>query len=401
MRDVERLRRATRPARRARRAARSRAVHPRRSKRRREGPAVRRRARRRRRRPDRLDTEDGVGVNIQLRAIALHHIDCPWRPADTEQRDGRVMRQGNQHAEVGNYRYVVEGSFDAYSWQTVERKAGFIAQVMRGRLDVREIDDIGDSALSFAEVKALASGDPLILDKAAVDAERTRLAPAARAPAQPARAQPHDRRRRSSLQQVTRDLPAIQAAIAAARDTRGDAFAMLIGDRRTTARPEAARHIQEWIAANSRGGIPYGRPELALGQLGELGGLPIDARLVTQLGGRAPSVELAIRDVPAQPATLGQDRVRIDAQSLVRQLEHRVADLPALAERTQAAGLHAADEANRAQHARDQPFKHELALRAATLRSAEITAQMQQRQQTPDTDAAATPADGAAAGPSP
>lgn len=117
----------------------------------------------------------GVGVNVQLRAFALHHIDCPWQPADIEQRDGRVMRQGSQNDEVGNYRYVVEGSFDAYSWQTVEREAGFIAQVMRGRLDVREIDDIGDSALSFAEVKALASGDPLILDKAAVDAERTRL----------------------------------------------------------------------------------------------------------------------------------------------------------------------------------------------------------------------------------
>ena len=206
----------------------------------------------------------GVGVNVQARCVALHHIDCPWRPADIEQRDGRALRQGNQNDEIGNYRYVVEGSFDAYSWQTVERKAGFIAQIMRGRLDVREIDDIGDSALSFAEVKALASGDPLILEKAEVDAERTRLERLQRA---------HQRNQHAlartvagaegRFDQAARELPAIAAAIAAARDTRGDAFEMTIGDRRTTARPEAARLIQEWIASHSPGGIPYGRAELA------------------------------------------------------------------------------------------------------------------------------------------
>ena len=117
----------------------------------------------------------GVGTNVQARAVALHHLDCPWRPADLAQRDGRILRQGNQNPEVDIVRYVTEGSFDAYLWQTVERKARFIAQVMRGRLDVREIEDIGDTALSYAEVKALASGDPLILDKASADAELTRL----------------------------------------------------------------------------------------------------------------------------------------------------------------------------------------------------------------------------------
>ncbi|MGO9973429.1 MAG: helicase-related protein, partial [Solirubrobacteraceae bacterium] len=103
----------------------------------------------------------GVGTNMQNRAVAIHHLDCPWRPADIEQRDGRGIRQGNQNTEIGIYRYVVEGSFDSYSWQTVERKAKFITQVMRGRLDLRSIEDIGDNALSFQEVKALASGDPL------------------------------------------------------------------------------------------------------------------------------------------------------------------------------------------------------------------------------------------------
>ena len=116
----------------------------------------------------------GVGTNVQARAIALHHLDCPWRPADLEQRDGRILRQGNQNPQVRIIRYATENCFDVYSWQTVERKARFIDQVMRGRIEAREIDDIGDAALSFAEVKALASGDPLILDKAA----RTPNAPA-------------------------------------------------------------------------------------------------------------------------------------------------------------------------------------------------------------------------------
>ena len=119
----------------------------------------------------------GVGTNIQDRCIAVHHVDCPWRPADIEQRDGRGVRQGNQNPEIHILRYAVEGSFDAYSWQTVERKARFINQIMRGRLDVREIEDIGENTLSFAEVKALASGDPL---------SSTRPASTPRSPAWPA-----------------------------------------------------------------------------------------------------------------------------------------------------------------------------------------------------------------------
>ena len=107
----------------------------------------------------------GVGTNVQARAVALHHLDCPWRPADVAQREGRILRQGNLNDEVQILRYVTEQSFDGYMWQTVERKARFIAQVMRGRLDVREIEDIGDAALSYNEVKALAAGNPLLMEK--------------------------------------------------------------------------------------------------------------------------------------------------------------------------------------------------------------------------------------------
>lgn len=121
----------------------------------------------------------GVGTNMQKRAKALHHIDAPWRPADVEQRDGRAHRQGNWHMNMGEdvemYRYVTEGSFDAYMWQTLERKAKFINQVMRGSLDVREIEDVGDTALSYAEVKAIAVGNPDFLTLAKGETLVTKL----------------------------------------------------------------------------------------------------------------------------------------------------------------------------------------------------------------------------------
>lgn len=117
----------------------------------------------------------GMGTNVQTRLAALHHIDGPWRPADVEQREGRIIRQGNTTKVVRLYRYVTEGSFDAYVWQTLETKAKFIAQVMSGDNTVRTLEDAELAALSYAEVKALASGNPLIIEKAGVDAEVMRL----------------------------------------------------------------------------------------------------------------------------------------------------------------------------------------------------------------------------------
>ena len=117
----------------------------------------------------------GSGTNVQERLIALHHLDAPWRPADVEQREGRILRQGNRNASVQIYRYVTEGSFDAYMWQTLETKAKFIAQVMSGDMTVRRLEDMDSAALTYAEVKAIASGNPLVIEKAQVDAELIRL----------------------------------------------------------------------------------------------------------------------------------------------------------------------------------------------------------------------------------
>jgi N12 class adenine-specific DNA methylase len=117
----------------------------------------------------------GSGTNVQERLIALHHLDAPWRPADVEQREGRILRQGNRNSSVQIYRYVTEGSFDAYMWQTLETKAKFITQVMSGDMAARRVEDLDSTALTYAEVKAIASGNPLVIEKAQVDAELMKL----------------------------------------------------------------------------------------------------------------------------------------------------------------------------------------------------------------------------------
>ena len=117
----------------------------------------------------------GTGTNVQKRLVALHHLDAPWKPAEVEQRDGRILRQKNENKQVAIYRYVTEGSFDAYMWQALETKARFISQVMTGDNALRRAEDIGGQELSYAEVKAIASGNPAVLTLAEADAELQRL----------------------------------------------------------------------------------------------------------------------------------------------------------------------------------------------------------------------------------
>ena len=117
----------------------------------------------------------GAGTNVQDRLVALHDLDCPWRPGDLAQRKGRIERQGNQNPLVHVYRYVTEGTFDAYLWQTVENKQKFISQIMTSKSPVRSCDDVDETALSFAEIKALCAGDPRIKERMDLDVEVSRL----------------------------------------------------------------------------------------------------------------------------------------------------------------------------------------------------------------------------------
>lgn len=117
----------------------------------------------------------GAGTNVQERLIALHHIDVPWRPSDIEQREGRIIRQGNQNAEVHIYRYITEDTFDSYSWQTIERKQKITGQIMTSKSPNRDVEDVDDRALSYAEVKAVCTGDPRLKEQMELDIEVSKL----------------------------------------------------------------------------------------------------------------------------------------------------------------------------------------------------------------------------------
>ena len=117
----------------------------------------------------------GAGTNVQDRLIALHHLDVPWRPADIEQQEGRILRQGNLNPKVKIFRYVTENTFDSYSWQVIENKQKFISQIMTSKSPVRSCEDVDEAALTYAEVKALATGNPYIKEKMDLDIQVSKL----------------------------------------------------------------------------------------------------------------------------------------------------------------------------------------------------------------------------------
>lgn len=117
----------------------------------------------------------GAGMNVQDRLVALHDLDCPWRPGDLTQRSVRIIRQGNENEQVKIFRYVTEDTFDAYLWQTVENKQKFISQIMTSKSPVRSCENIDEAALSYAEIKALCAGNPFIKEKMDLDIEVARL----------------------------------------------------------------------------------------------------------------------------------------------------------------------------------------------------------------------------------
>ena len=292
----------------------------------------------------------GVGTNIQPRAIALHHVDVPWRPADIAQRDGRIKRQGNQNPTVGIYRYVTEGSFDTYMWQTVERKARFINQLMRGRLDVREIEDLGEDVIGFAELKAIASGDPLILEKAKIDAEVERLGRVQRA---------WQRGHHALRSTITagekrvdvreQQLAAVNQALPWVRDTRGDLFSMSIDGHSYTHRTDAASALAANLRTVARGPA---RP------VAQLAGLQVDAELRGDHASGESYLHLTLHGLPVQPATLKRSQLADAGLSLIRQLEHRVNTLPELAGRLASEREDAMRETAAARDQLGRPFKY-------------------------------------------
>ena len=319
----------------------------------------------------------GVGTNVQFRAIGLHHLDCPWRPADVAQREGRILRQGNHNTEVQILRYVTERSFDGYMWQTVERKARFIAQVMRGRLDVREIEDVGDAALSYNEVKALATGNPLLMEKAEADAELTRLERAERAHHRNQDALRHKVSRADQrIAVLTAIIEDIDTAISRRTDTRGDTFTMTMDGIRYTKRTDAGRHLQQLTAQMEDALLKSSHRRLEE-RPGKLGGFTVTLTVERVLGSMnviaaldgAPGTEVRMTPVEVKGAEPGK---------LIIRLENRLSGLESLRSRSLSEINQLTTEAG---HARDdiaRPFSQADQLTAARGRVVRLEEKLRQ-----------------------
>lgn len=195
----------------------------------------------------------GTGTNVQKRAVALHHVDIPWRPADLEQREGRIIRQGNQNDQVEILNYITEGTFDVYMWQTVSRKAEFIAQVKHANIDARSVDDISsDFALMAAEMKALATGNPELIEYSQLVSDIHTLEVLERSHWDSMNLM---RREQQGLGQEVALLQELAASVSSGRDrclpTGGDAFAMQVGEVLLRERDTAARAITEAVSRHS------------------------------------------------------------------------------------------------------------------------------------------------------
>ena len=312
----------------------------------------------------------GAGTNVQRRLVALHHLDAPWRPRDIEQREGRILRQGNMNQEVGIYRYVTEGSFDAYMWQTLETKARFIQQVMNGQTSVRSAEDLDGGALTYAEIKAIASGNPAVMEKVKVDTEVRKLDQLRAA---------HLNQQYSIRQQV-RNLPSEikdkQEKIErfstdiARRDAHHDEnFSMTVGNRTYSgkgAREQAAEALTKVVLS--------WRDDLSLQVRGDFRGFEILSRgrkttsLVLEDEENLP--ELFIRGSGIYKAQMNAENPIGTMQSIeyaLRGLDKAVADER---ERTARAEKMLADFQQQA----GRPFEHEARLKELLVRQTELNA---------------------------
>jgi N12 class adenine-specific DNA methylase/adenine-specific DNA methylase len=296
----------------------------------------------------------GEGTNVQRHLVALHHLDAPWRPADIEQRDGRILRQGNTNEYVKVFRYVAEGSFDAYMWQTLETKSRFIAQVMTGDATMRRAEDVDAAALTYAEVKAIASGNPLVIEKAAIDAEVMRLT---RLKKQHGDSQYQMRYRlktlAESVQIAERNIADIREDLRNRTSTRGDDFVMTVQKETFTDRTKAGRALVFLAAAL--------KPFQSTKAVGAIGGFPIslqrlESRTSITIHGRhmyeANASDNALGTISSLEHALG---------SLDERLQERESDLKQ---------LHRQHEDLAKQIG--QPFEHEERLSAANNRQQEI-----------------------------
>lgn len=313
----------------------------------------------------------GVGTNIQCRAVHLMDLDAPWRPADVEQRHGRILRQGNQHPEVQITQVVTERSFDAYMWQTLERKAAFIDQVMSGRAISRTTGDIGEATLNAAEVKALSSGNPLLLELAMAEQDLARLVRLERAHATTQRTLvttvDHSQRGIVAIRQHITELEALQQR---SQPTAGDQFRLALTDsgRAYTDRADAALALNRILRY----------PDSDYQAVCAVGGHTVVARTqsaYTRDGGRQYETVWRLEGDGDVSLTTTRDSLRDGVVDLgtIRRLENLITGIPAQIERSR---RHLADlehTLDQAQRMVGRPFPHADQVVAARGRYTELS----------------------------
>lgn len=330
----------------------------------------------------------GVGTNVQNRAVALYHLDCPWRPSDIAQREGRILRQGNQNSEVGIVRFVTERSFDSYMWQGVERKATFIAQLMRGSLDSREIEEIDSSALSAAEAKAISSGNPLLLEHSTVHTEVQRLRRLERAYHRNESMLTHARDRASDhARRAASDIDALEAVLPRVTDTSGEKFRIELRGHAYTSRTDAAHALASWAHDSDLKWAPrYATRDY--GTIGTISGFDVTVSTSPALGAE-PMVTVRLDAVPRSGFTMTRQSFLDGGVGLIQRIENRASGIPALLEQARDDLTSAEHERADAEQRIGQPFRHAAALADAENDLNRIETQLAAMQE--DIDQAAPP----------
>ncbi|TXT28561.1 MAG: DEAD-like helicase [Rhodocyclaceae bacterium] len=270
----------------------------------------------------------GVGTNIQTRLAALHHLDAPWRPADVEQREGRIIRQGNLNEEVRIIRYVTEASFDAYIWQTLETKARFIAQVMRGDTGMRSAEDVELAALSYAEVKALASGNPLVMEKAGIDAEVAKLSLLkSQWDNQRWANQRESATLPSRIEKIRERIESVEADIGNREDVRGNRFGMVIDGKRYHERSIAGEVLQRYYSEAKARTRKFGNWKSSPGEMsvGQFAGFDLVVSIPTGTSDGPCFILKGRRAYAAHHSDNPQGMVRV-VENVANSLEGRLAE---------------------------------------------------------------------------
>ncbi|MEL5990278.1 helicase [Microbacterium phosphatis] len=332
----------------------------------------------------------GVGTNVQARAVALYHLDCPWRPSDIAQREGRILRQGNQNPEVGIVRFVTERSFDSYMWQGVERKATFIAQLMRGSLDSREIEEIDSSALSAAEAKAISSGNPLLLEHSTVHTEVQRLRRLERAYHRNESMLAHARDRAGDdARSAAADIDALEAVLPRVTDTSGDKFRIELRDRTYTSRADAAHALATWAHDSDLKWAPrYASRDY--GVIGRISGFDVTVSTSPALGAE-PMVHIKFDGVPRSGFVMTRQAFLDGGTGLIQRIENRASGIPSLLEQVHSDLARAEQGRAEAEQRIGQPFRHAEALAEAESDLVRIETQLAAMQEDINQDAQPDP----------